>query len=94
MIAGEDDYWTHPDGTRYEVGDQIPVLRINNLVLFNEHIVKGTCDMCDWACIAPTVLLYQASEAHVATHIMNELMDEERKSDSVFGRNFDPKKFE
>ena len=73
MIATEEDYWTAPDGTRYEVGDKIDVLRINGLVLFNEVIIKGSCDMCDWACIAPTFMLYQASVAHVDTHIIQEL---------------------
>tara|TARA_R110000772_G_scaffold8519_1_gene28161 strand:+ start:1390 stop:1665 length:276 start_codon:yes stop_codon:yes gene_type:complete len=73
MIAGPEDYWIHPDGTRHECGDTIPVIRINGLVLFNEFIIKGTCDMCEWACLGPTSLVHDASQAHISTHIMQEL---------------------
>lgn len=76
MIAGPDDYWIAPDGTRYECGDIIAVLRIENVVLFNEIIVKGTCDMCDWACLGPSSLVHEMSQGHISTHIMQELSEE------------------
>jgi len=78
MIAGPEDYWVSPDGTRYEVGDIAPVLRLNDIVLFNEKIVKGTCDMCDWAIIGPASLVQAYSHSHVETHIMQELAEELR----------------
>ncbi len=84
MIAGEEDYWEAPDGTRYQVGDKIPVLRINGLVLFNEKIIKGSCDMCDWAIIAPASLIADVVHNHIASHVaaeLDEFADEFRHPD-------------
>ena len=78
MIAGEDDYYVAPDGTRYEVGDIVPVLRLSEIVLFNEQIVKGTCDLCDWSIIGPASLVQAFSHSHVETHIMKDLAEELR----------------
>lgn len=73
MIEGEDDYWTCENGTKYKVGETIPVLRIQGVVLFNEMIVLGSCDMCDWRIIGPTSLVQQFSQQHIETHVMAEL---------------------
>ena len=81
MIQGEEDYWIAPNGTRYEVGEVVPVLRLAEAVLFNEKIVKGSCDMCDWAIIGPETIVASWSHAHVETHIMKELADEFKHPD-------------
>lgn len=81
MIAGEDDYWESPDGTRYEVGDVVPVIRMNGIVLFNEQIVKATCDICDWAIIAPACLVQSYTTVHVETHIIEQMTDDFRHPD-------------
>jgi len=79
MIEGEEDYWEHPDGTRYKVGDQVPVIRMNGVVLINDFIIKGTCEMCEWEIIGPTSFTYDFSHAHVATHIATDLADDFRR---------------
>ena len=81
MIEGEDDYWEAPDGTRYKVGEVVPVIRINGIVLFSEQIIKGSCDLCDWAIIAPACLAQAYSASHVETHIIESLEDEFRHPD-------------
>ena len=78
MIQGDDDYYVATDGTRYEVGDVVPILRLNDIVLFNEQIVKGTCDLCDWAIIGPAALVQAYSHSHVETHMMQQMADELR----------------
>lgn len=81
MIEGEEDYWESPDGTRYKVGDTVPVIRMNSVVLFNEKIVKGYCDMCDWAIIAPSCMIQSYTLNHIETHIIEELSDEFKHPD-------------
>lgn len=81
MIESEDMYWDAPDGTRYRVGDSVPVVRAQGFVLFNEMIVFGTCDMCDWAILGPSSLVHSGSQAHVLTHMMSEM-------DEGFGDDF------
>lgn len=78
MIKGEDDYYVAPDGTRYEVGEIVPVLRLADVVLFNEQIVKGTCDICDWSIIGPACIVQAYSHTHVETHMMQQMADEIR----------------
>ena len=81
MIESEDDYWVSPDGTIYKVGDVVPVLRLADVVLFNEKIVKGCCDICDWAIIGPASLVQSYSVAHVEGHVMQSMADEFRHPD-------------
>jgi alanine-alpha-ketoisovalerate/valine-pyruvate aminotransferase len=81
MIEGEEDYWEATDGTRYKVGETVPVIRINGIVLFNEKIVKGYCDLCDWAIIAPACLVQAYSSSHVESHLLEELAEEFRHPD-------------
>ena len=81
MIEGEEDYWEDPDGTRYKVGDVVPVIRMNGIVLFNEQIVKATCDICEWAIIAPACFVQAYSQIHVESHLLEELADEFRHPD-------------
>ena len=81
MIEGEEDYWESPEGIRYNVGNIVPVIRVNGVVLFNEKIVKGFCDLCDWAIIAPACLVQAYSNSHVETHIIEELSDEFKHPD-------------
>ena len=39
----------------------MPVLRLADVVLFNEKIVKGCCDICDWAIIGRASLVQSYS---------------------------------
>lgn len=81
MIEGEEDYWISPDGTIYKVGDVVPVIRFREIVLFNEQIVKGSCDICDWAIIGPASIVSSYSQSHVENHIMQDLADEFKHPD-------------
>jgi hypothetical protein len=75
MIEGEDHYYDAPDGKRYKVGDIIPVLRLPGLVTFNEKVIFGCCDMCDWAILGPASMVHAASQSHMTTHVLEELED-------------------
>ena len=81
MIEDEEDYWQAPDGTKYRVGEVIPVLRLENMTIRNEMIIKGSCDLCGWAIIAPSVFANSFIAVHAEVCLQNKIADEFRHPD-------------
>ena len=72
-MTDEELTYQAPDGTEYKIGETIERIRINGVLVCNDIVVLGTCDWCDWKVVGPTCLIGELAQAHLGTHVLNEI---------------------